>query len=467
MRLSCMMMVSTVVAMLSGCANLAPDYARPPAPVPASWPGTATTGAVAFDELGWAEFIADARLREVVALGLANNRDLRIALLNIDKARASFVIQDATRYPALGASAGVTRQHQQGTTAGQATAALGVSGYELDLFGKARNLSDAAREAWLAQAETRRSTQISLIAETAIAWLTLAADVQRLALAQATFESQRASYDLNVRSHALGAASGLTLAQAQTTVESARADIASYQSQVQQDRNALDLLVGSTVPARLLPDMPDGAAGSPLENGQEDASVLVALPDGLPSSVLERRPDVLAAEHALQAANADIGAARAAFFPDISLTASASTASAALGNLFAAGSGAWTFAPALSLPIFDAGSRKAALASASSERDIALATYEKTLQSSFREVADALAVRTTMSEQLAAQTALVAASQKSYQLSDALFHRGGANYLDVLTAQRSLYTAQQGAISLRLAEQSNRVTLYKVLGGGA
>jgi multidrug efflux system outer membrane protein len=446
--------------LLSACANLAPTYTRPAAPVPAAWSATAPASpgqaAVVPGQVGWSDFIADVRLKEVIKLALADNRDLRVAILDIEKARAAYRIEDAARLPAVSAGVSDTRQRQSGTTASVATAAVGLSSYELDLFGKAKNLSDAALQSYLGQQETRRSTQISLVVETATAWLTLAADAERLQLAQQTLESRRKSYALNQRSHELGAASGLTLAQAQTTVESARVDVATYRNQVQQDRNALELLVGASVPERLLP--------AALGNG---ASALVAVPDGVPSSVLQRRPDVLAAEHTLQAANADIGVARAAFFPSISLTASAGSASIGLSSLFAAGTGAWTFAPSISLPIFDAGSRRAALDQAKAENAIQLATYEKTLQTAFREVADALSVRATVGEQLDAQRALVAANQKNLQLSDALFKSGGTSYLDVLDAQRSLYSAQQGEISLRLAEQGNRVALYKVLGGGA
>lgn len=469
---------AAVLVLLTGCANLAPTYTRPDAPVPASWPAAATSATSATSaassassassaeagtavpaQVEWSSFIADARLREVIKLALANNRDLRVAVLNIEKARAAYRIEDAARYPTVSAYGAGTRQRQQGSTTSSATATVGLSSYEIDLFGKAKNLSDAALQTWLGQQETRRSTQISLIAETATAWLTLAADAERLKLAQDTLASQQKSYELNRRSHELGAASGLTLAQAQSTVESARVDVATYQNQVQQDRNALDLLAGSAVPADLLP--------AALAQDGESASALAAVPAGLPSSVLQSRPDVLAAEHTLQAANADIGAARAAFFPSITLTATTGSASAGLSGLFAAGSGAWTFAPSINLPIFDAGSRKASLQSAQAERDIQLATYEKTLQTAFREVADALSVRSTVGEQLAAQQALVAANEKSFQLSTALYKNGGASYLDVLDAQRSLYSAQQGAITLRLAEQGNRVTLYKVLGGGA
>jgi multidrug efflux system outer membrane protein len=454
--------------LLAGCANLAPEYSRPAAPVAASWPqrasaGTPATGQAATpaDQLGWSDFIADDRLRQVIALALDNNRDLRVAALNIDKARAQYRVQDAARYPALSATGDATREHSAGSTSKQLSAKVGLTSYELDFFGKAKNLSDEALQSYLNLAETRRSTQISLVAETATAWLTLAADSASLSLAQDTLASQRKSYELDRASHDLGGTSGLVLSQAQSTVDSARVDVASYQKQVAQDRNALILLVGAAVPAALLPD---ASAGAP---DAASASVLVGVADDLPSSVLQRRPDVLAAEHTLQSANADIGVARAAFFPSITLTANAGSASSALSGLFAAGSGAWTFAPAINIPIFNAGSNRATLEAARVTQQIQVATYEKAVQTAFQEVADALAERATMAEQLAAQQSLVASTDKSYQLSTALFRNGGASYLDVLTSQRSLYTAQQSAITLRLAEQTNRITLYKVLGGGA
>lgn len=456
---------AVAAALLCGCANLAPSYVRPEAPVAAVWPATtaatlATAKPVAAvpDQLGWGEFISDRRLRQVVALSLANNRDLRVAALNIVKARAAYSAQNAALFPAVSATGGVTRTHTAGATSSTDTAGLGFSSFELDFFGKNANLSAEALQSYLSLAETKRSTQISLIAEVATAWLTLSADQLRWQLAQDTLASRQTSYQLQQQAHAIGGSSGLTLAQAQSSVDSAKVDVATYRSQVAKDINALTLLAGAAVPPDLLP-----AAA----NAHADVSALVEVPDELPSSVLQRRPDVLAAEHTLIAANADIGVARAAFFPSISLTASAGTASTGLGKLFSAGSGAWTFAPSISLPIFNAGSNRALLEQAKASREIAVATYEKTLQTAFSEVADALAQRAVMADQLAAQTSLVAATSRSLSLSDALFRNGGSSYLDVLDAQRSLYTAQQTAITLRLSEQTNRLTLYKVLGGGA
>ncbi|MBB2886310.1 MULTISPECIES: efflux transporter outer membrane subunit [Pseudomonas] len=448
------------LALLSGCINLAPEYQRPEAPVAEQWlPTTRVPSGDAAADIHWQQFFTDSRLARLQTLALTNNRDLRLASLNIEKAQAQYRIQRAAAFPTI--DAGVSGTHSRTSSSGTAStsheysAQLGLSSYELDVFGRVQNLQDEALEDYLALTETRRSTQISLVAEVATAWLTLAADNERLQLAQETLRSQQATYELTQRSHALGGSSGLALAQAQTTVESARGDVAVYASQILQDRNALRLLVGSDVPDELLP-------GASLQS----VALLVQVPDELPSSLLQRRPDVLAAEHTLKSANIDIGAARAAFFPSISLTANAGSASSALSGLFKSGSGAWTFAPSVSLPIFDAGSNRATLDAAKVEREIQVQTYQQTLQTAFKEVADALAVRSTLDQRLTAQQALTDASRKSFELADALYRGGSQSYLEALDAQRSLYSAQQDLITLRLAEQSNRVTLYKVMGGG-
>jgi multidrug efflux system outer membrane protein len=451
-------------ALLGGCINLAPEYQRPDAPVAEQWLPTGQTPAGdAAADIQWQQFFTDSRLARLQSLALANNRDLRLASLNIEKAQAQYRIQRAAALPSI--DAGLSGSHSRSpasvSSSGSAvtshdySAQLGLSSYELDVFGRVQNLQDEALEDYLALGETRRSTQISLVAEVASAWLTLAADNQRLQLAESTLRSQQATYELTQRSHALGGSSGLALAQAQTTVESARGEVAVYASQILQDQNALRLLVGAELPAELLP-------GADLQS----VALLVQVPAQLPSSLLQRRPDVLAAEHSLKSANIDIGAARAAFFPSISLTANAGSASSALSGLFKAGSGAWTFAPSVSLPIFDAGANRATLDAAKVEREIQAQTYQQTLQTAFREVADALAVRSTLDQRLAAQQALTDASRKSFELADALYRGGSQSYLEALDAQRSLYSAEQDLITLRLAEQSNRVTLYKVLGGG-
>lgn len=446
-----------VALALSGCINLAPQYQQPEAPVPGAWQPQ-VKGEVSAD-IQWQQFFTDKRLAQLQRLALANNRDLRLASLNIEKARAQYRIQRAAAFPTI--DAGISGTHSRTSSSGTQitshdySAQLGLSSYEVDVFGRVQNLQDEALEDYLALTETRRSTQISLVAEVATAWLTLAADNEHLQLAQETLASQQATYELTRRSYALGGSAALAVAQAQTTVESARVDVAEYASQILQDRNALRLLVGSDIPDDLLP-------GTRLEA----AAALVQVPAELPSSLLQRRPDVLAAEHSLKSANIDIGAARAAFFPSISLTANAGSASSSLSGLFKAGSGAWTFAPSISLPIFDEGSNRATLDAANVEKEIQVQTYQQTLQSAFKEVADALAVRSTLDQRLAAQRALTDASQRSFELSDALYRGGSQSYLQALDSQRSLYSAQQDLITLRLAEQSNRVTLYKVVGGG-
>ncbi len=466
-RLRSLALALPLAALMAGCVNLAPTYSRPEAPIPSKWPvayeGKAGETSTVSATTDWQGFITDERLRRTMALALANNRDLRVALQNIEKARAQYGVQRAELFPSISATAGGTRQRTSAATSSSGessigntyTASLGFSSYELDLFGRVRNLNEAALQSYLSTEATTRSTQISLVAEVASAWLTLAADNERLKLAQDTLASQQRSYELTGRMKALGASTALALAQAQTTVESARVDVAGYTAQVAQDRNALDLLAGTTVPDELLPPA-----------GTSTASALVDVPAGLPSTLLQQRPDVLAAEHTLQASNADIGAARAAFFPTISLTASSGSSSTALSGLFKGGNSTWSFAPSISLPIFNAGSNRASLDSAKAQREIDLATYEKTVQTAFREVADALAVRGSLGEKLAAQQSLVDATQKSFTLSEALYRNGSYSYLEVLDAQRSLYTAQQTLITLRLSEQSNRITLYKVMGGG-
>lgn len=456
---------------LSGCVNLAPTYVQPAAPVASSWnaaDGTAsssghTAATVSADNIGWRSFFLDARLREVITLALQNNRDLRVAALNIQYAQAQYRITDASRLPAISASGSNTASRTPASTASSGTvttahdysATLGVSAYELDFFGRLKNLSDAALQTYQYQVETRRSTHISLVAEVASAWLTVASDRELLKLAQDTLESQSKTYALGQRSHAIGTTSGVDLASQEASMESARVDVGLYTSQVAQDINALNLLVGSTVAERLLP-----------QQLPETTAVLLDTPAGLPSETLLRRPDVLAAEHTLIGAHADIGAARAAFFPSISLTASGGSASSTLGGLFKPGSGAWSFVPSINLPIFNAGSNRATLDAAKVTRDIDVANYEKVIQTAFEEVANALAVRATLQQRLEAQQKVASANATSYRLSDARYRSGIDSYLAALVSQRAWYSAQQSLISLRLTEQSNRISLYKVLGGG-
>lgn len=457
------------LALLAGC-SLAPTYERPATPAPASWPTgpsykaeQASADAQPVADIAWRDFFADARLRQVIELALANNRDLRVSILNIEKARATYGIERAALIPSLSASGGqsATRVPKNQSPTGEAsitrqyTANLGISAYELDFFGRVRSLSDSALEQYLSTEEARRAQQISLVAEVASSYLNLVADQQRLAVAQQTLQSQQSSYELAKRRFDAGATSGLDKYDAQTSVELARSDVATYTSQVALDQNALTLLVGSSVPAELLPQAEFGAV-----------TALADVPAGLPSDVLQRRPDVLAAERTLRAANANIGAARAAFFPRISLTATAGSLSNNLSGLFKGGSGTWSFLPQISLPIFDGGVNRANLDIAKVNREISVAQYEKAIQVAFREVSDALAQRGTIDERLQSQEALVEASSKSYTIQEARYKQGAETYLNALITQRALYSAQQSLITARLSKSTNLVTLYKVLGGG-
>ena len=489
--------------LLTACMSLAPPYQAPALPVPQTLdPAVAAAPAspayapeqeaaahldASAGPMQWQDFVQEPRLRELVGVALAHNRDLRVAVLAIERARAQYGVSRADLLPTMNAAGSGNRSRTaddlatagRPNTSGQYSATLGFSSYELDFFGRVRNLNEAALQDFLRVAENRRSVQLSLVAEVMNAWLLLDADARRLQLARETLRTRQQALDLTRRSHELGAASGLTLAQVQTTVDTARADVAAYVAQVARDRNALALLAGTPVADALLPDSvaralqePDTAAGT-AERGAvprlaapgESTAALLAVPSGLPSSVLLRRPDVQAAEHQLQGSYANIGAARAAFFPSITLTASVGTASNQLSGLFAGGNGTWVFAPQIRLPIFDAGRNRANLRVAEAAQGTAVAQYEKAIQTAFREVADALADRATLADRLAAQRSLLDATQRTLELSDARYRLGADNYLTVLDAQRSLYAAQQTQISLLLAEQANRIALYKALGG--
>jgi multidrug efflux system outer membrane protein len=454
---------------LAGCATMAPTYTQPAVPVPAVWPtgaaykaNAAKAGDPKVAEISWREFFVDPQLQQVIELALANNRDLRVAALTIEKTRALYRIQRAGLFPQIdGTAAGsVQRLPADLSGTGQAQIArqysigLGVSSYELDLFGRVRSLKDQALEQFLATEEARRAVQISLVAEVGNSWLTLAANRELLQLAKDTLESQRSSYTLISRRFEAGASSQLDLRQAQTRVDAARVDIALFTAQLAQSENALNLLVGKPVPPDLLP----ARLGS--------VTAVKEPAPGLPSDVLLSRPDILQAEHGLKGTNANIGAARAAFFPRISLSSSFGTASVKLTDLFQPGSAIWNFVPQISVPLFDAGSNRANLEVATADRDIAVARYEKAIQTAFREVADTLASHGTLGEQLEAQQSLAEATADSYRLSEARYDKGVDSYLVVLDSQRSTYSARQNLINVRLALLSNQVTLYKVLGGG-
>lgn len=446
------------VVLLAGCMNLAPRYERPAAPVAERFPlaPPAAASAPAAADLDWQQFFTDERLKRLIALALQNNRDLRIAALNIEALRAQAAVRDADRWPAL--NAGLTGSRTP-TAAGGInslyTAGLQVTAYELDLFGRLRNLGDAAAAQVLAGEEARKAVQISLVAAVANAHVALAADEALLAVTQQTLASREESLRLVKLRFDNGASSELDLRQAETLLEAARVSLAQATRQRALDENALTLLLGQPLPADLPPAQPLQAL-----------SALPELPVGLPSDVLLRRPDVRQAEQQLVAASANIGAARAAFFPRITLTGSVGLASGDLGELFRGGNSAWSFAPQLIQPLFDAGRNQGNLDLARANREIALAQYERAIQSAFREVADALAGRATLADQLRAQQRQLEAEQARNRLVELRWRNGAASSLELLDAQRSLFGAQQALVQLQAQSAQSLTALYRVLGGG-
>lgn len=454
------MCLSAVALGIGGC-SLIPDYRQPEAPVAARYPqGPAYDGGAssATSVADWQQLFHDPALQQLIEKALVNNRDLRVAGLNVQAFQAQYRIQRADLFPAVSATGAGKRQRIPGVGASKAavsssySATLGVSAYELDFFGRLRSLSDQAMLSYLATQEARRSAEISLVANVANAYLTWRADQELLELTRQTLAADQESLRLTLRSSTTGKVSALDAIQAQTSVESTRASLARYTRQVAQDVNALTLLVGVPVA--------DSIPGQPL------ASDLVAqVPAGLPSQLLQRRPDIVQAEYQLQAANANIGAARAAFFPSITLTANAGSTSLEMSGLFKGGSGTWTFQPQINLPIFNAGSLRASLDYAKLQKDITVAQYEKSIQAAFQEVSDGLAARQTYNDQLNAQRAFVQASQDYYDMAEHRYRIGVDSHLVFLDAQRSLFSAQQGLITDRLAQLIAEVNLYTALGG--
>src|SRR3984957_13675175 len=469
---------------IGGC-TMEPSYRRPDAPVTEAWPDNTSVGdpgviaghgpAAAAADIGWREFFIDARLQALIELALQHNPDARIAALNIAAARAQYRIQRADLFPSIAATgleqvekyppavlgiAAASSGNIVGSSSSYSTfryfdTGIGFTSYEIDLFGRLRSLNHQRLQQYFGFVETRRSTQITLVAEVANAYLTLLADQELLRITAETLSNQQASYGLTQQSYEGGIATELDLRQAETSVDTAHANLAQYARQVAQDRNALVVLLGTPLPA----DLPPG-------EGLDEQQLLADLSAGMPSDLLVRRPDILAAEHNLIAANASIGAARAAFFPSITLTGTYGTASTQLSGLFDHGSTAWTFAPQISLPIFAAGAHVAALDLAKVQKNVSIVQYEQSIQTAFREVADALAGRSTLDSQIAADQALLEATSETYRLSEMRFRDGVDDYLGVLDSQRSLYTAQQTLVGVKLSRLQNLVTLYKALGGG-
>jgi outer membrane protein, multidrug efflux system len=457
--------VALLTAGLLGACSMMPEYQQPSAPIEAVWPsGEAypNTRRDADGDIAWQSFFVDAQLRQLIALALEHNRDLRTAALNVEAYRALYQIQRADLFPSLGLDAGAVRQRLpadlsstgQTATTSQYTVGLGVTAYELDFFGRVRSLEQAALESYLGEQEAQRSVQLSLTASVATAWLTLRCDQAQLKLARETLRADVESLQLIRLRFKSGTASELDVRQARTAVDSAQSTQAQYLRLVAQDANNLQLLIGTSLPTDL-------AAAE-----VDDDSILAELPVGLPASVVARRPDIRQAEHRLKSANANIGAARAAFFPTITLTASAGSASSELSSLFSGGQGAWSFVPSISLPIFNSGRLAANLDYSRVQKDINVAAYEKAIQVAFREVADGLAARKTYRAQLTAEAELVKDSQGYLALAEQRYRTGVDSYLTVLDAQRSLYGAQQQQINSRSLQLAAEISLYKALGGG-
>jgi multidrug efflux system outer membrane protein len=460
--------LSVITVMIAGGCTMAPKYHRPDTPVPEQWPGGAAYSAVPFvadaleaSQIKWQDFFTDPKLQKVIEIALQNNRDLRLAALNTERARGFYGVRRADLLPVINADGGGGERQMSADfvapgasrTLKQYEVNLGVTAWEIDFFGRIRSLEKQALEEYLDTEEARRSAQIALVSEVARTYFGLAAEKSNFHLAEATLKAQEGMYHLIRRRYELNIANEIDLRRVQTQVDAARGDVAYYTQRMAQAENALNFLAGTPVPENLLPV--DLSRVKPLKD----------VAPGLSSGVLLRRPDIMAAEHRLKGAYANIGAARAAFFPRISLTTTLGSASSELSGLFKAGTATWLYAPQLVMPVFDARTWSAYRVS-SADREIALTQYEKAIQTAFREVADVLAVRGTLGQQLEAQQSLVDSSEKIYVLSEKRYEGGIDNYLSVLDAQRSFYRAQHGLIALQVAQLANEAQVYAALGGG-
>jgi multidrug efflux system outer membrane protein len=442
-----------LVLAVSGCTMM-PAYQRPALPVPAAFAGPSTThGSPA--SLVWSNFFADPQLKELISIALTNNRDLRVAILNVAQSRAEYRVTASASWPAIDAVGNYTRSHAGGGTSTAWSASLSSTAYEVDLWGRVRSLNRQALEKYLATDAAQREAQISLIASLATEYFTWREAGEELALARQTLVAVQASYDLNQATFNAGASSELDLREAEGQVQTAKINALTFARQQAQAENDLVLLLGRPLPANL----PAAAAFA-------DPHLLADVPAGLPSELLARRPDIMEAEHTLLAANANIGAARAAFFPTLSLTTSVGSSSSQLAQLFGAGTGVWSFAPQVTLPIFTGGQNLADLAAAKVEKRIEIANYEKAIQTAFREVSDALVGVDSYARQITEQVALVAAQQRRYELANARYRQGDDTYLNSLTAQQDLFTAQQGLLETQLNKLSSQISLFEALGGG-
>jgi len=444
------------ILLMGGC-TMVPRYQRPIAPVASSFadgPAAVTRPAAAAD-LGWRDVFSDQRLQRLIELALVNNLDLRVAILNVEQSRAQYRITRSALFPHVEGDGSYIRSQSLGVTGDSWNVSLGSTAYELDLFGRVRSLNEQALEEFFATAEARRSAQISLVAELANEYFTLRADEEQLKVAEQVLATVQESYKLNEASFNAGDASELDVRTAEGQVHTAKINVLEYERQIAQAQHALEPLVGGPLPV----DLPIAAAFT-------DAQLVADVPAGLPSDLVQRRPDILEAEHTLKAANANIGAARAAFFPTISLTGSIGTSSTAFQKLFGSGTGVWSFSPQITVPIFTAGENVATLEAAKVSTRIEVANYQKAIQIAFREVADALVATSNYRKQIDEQATLIVVEQRRFDLANLRYRQGDAGYLDVLSAQQDLYNAQQNQLQAQLNKLSGQISLYKALGGG-
>lgn len=446
-------LLSGVLA-LSGCTMI-PKYERPATPVSGTYPGVNATNKTHAADIAWQDFIAEERLRKLVELALANNRDLQVAVLNVEQSRAQYRITRSSAFPGIDAGGTYTRSGDFHVASDQWSASIGTTAYEVDLFGRVRSLNRQALEKFFATDEARRSAQISLVAEVATQYFALREVEEQLELARRTLTTVQDSYALNQASFDAGAINELDLRTAEGQVQTAQINVLTYDRQRAQAENALVLLVGQSLPADL-----------PAARSFGETNVLAEVTPGMPSELVQRRPDILQAEYTLKAANANIGAARAAFFPRITFTSAIGTTSSQLSDLFGSGTGVWSFSPQITLPIFTGAQNRADLDSAKISTRIEVANYEKAIQTAFREVADALVATGSYVQQVGAQAKLAETQQQRFALASLRYREGEDSYLNVLSAQQDLYSAQQSLLQVQYNRLASQIGLYKALGGG-